>query len=110
MAADLHDGLGGVEGDIALGYIPRQPESWDLSQHISTSDGVLERDVASEAETGAKKLPAARVLEDQLGDLGQRPVLSLLAEQPPEAEQSDILFHIRLVTAILLSRGGPLLR
>jgi hypothetical protein len=37
-------------------------------------------------------------------------VLPLLAKKAPKAEPSDLLFRIRIVTALLISRGGPLLR
>jgi hypothetical protein len=35
---------------------------------------------------------------------------AFVTEKPPEVEESELLFCIRLVKALLISQGGPLLR
>lgn len=88
----LHGGLAVVEAQSDMGCIPPSTDN--------------ARSVVNSFVTAA--LPG--VFGDELSDLGKGQVLTLGTQQVQESEECDLLFCIRLVTAMLLSFGGPMLR
>lgn len=86
-----HGGLAVVEAQSDVGCIPCPVLIQDASQINFIA-----------------RLPG--VFGDELSDLGQSQVLPLGAQEIQESEECDLLFCIRLVTAMLLSFGGPMLR
>lgn len=105
-------GISLSSGDHPTGCVPTLSTDFTTHRENNLAMGVTPACGAHiiESESDMAALAAAGVLGDQLSDITQCEVASLIIQEPPKVHPTAFLIRIRMIIAEMIARDSPYLR